>query len=597
MGRVPAPLTSFVGRQTEIEKVAGMLGGHRLVTVTGPGGSGKTRLAVEVAGRVSGRFADGVIWVDLSGIDRGELVPAAIAVAAGVRQHQRRSLMESLATALSVCQVLIVLDNCEHLIDVVAEACQVLLADCDELWVLATSTAALQVMGEAQFRLPALSLPRQDSSLGQVSSAEAVTLFVERVSAADPDFTMSDRSRPAVEEIVRRLDGLPLAIELAAARASVLGLGELRTGLDDRFGLLVGGTRGMPARHQSLRSAIEWSYRLLEVADQRVYRLLAVFPAPFTMSAATAVCGAAARDAVVRLVQCSLLTAPMEGADGRARYRMLESVRAHADSLLADEERAAAADGIVQWALAQDYRLHDCCFFTGQDFATISRIDADQDNLREATRWAAGHRGDAQLRLEVALGPWYVHRGLLSEGIEALQTALEACPKPEAALSAAAEFWLGYLCRRAVRLDEAVAHCVGSVRAAESADDAVWIARCLVGSVVPLANLGRLSEAAQNSEHALAIGRRAEDPMGIASATLGKAVLAYYQGEYAAGLTLAGQVEAVLGTDAGVMVRQIQALCYLELGQLPEADHAARAALDLVHGRDQANVLKRCCKR
>lgn len=569
--------------------MTGILAEHRLVTVTGPGGSGKTRLAIEVADRVAGRFANGVIWVDLSGVDREDLVPAAIAVAAGVRQHPRTSLMESLEAALSVRQLLVVLDNCEHLADAVADTCQRLLAGCDELWIMTTSTTALHVQGEARFPIPALAVPPTDSTFGQAGAAEAVTLFVERVSAVDPEFTMTDDTRHAIEEIVRRLDGMPLAIELAAARVPELGLGELRSGLDDRFAMLVGNIRGVPARHQSLRSAIEWSYRLLDETDQEVYRRLAVFLAPFTISAATAVCGAAARDAVIRLVQCSLLTAPIEGADGRARYRMLESVRAHAESLLNEAERASASDGLVQWALAQDFQLENPCFFTGNDFATISRIGADQDNLRQAIRWATGKAEEARLRLEIALSPWYLHRGLLTEGIEALQAALVATHTPAPELSAAAEFWLGHLCSRAVRLDEAAAHCARSVRAAEEATDPLWTALCLTGSAVPLANMGRLVEAAQNAERAETVARHANIPIGIASAMLSQAVIAYYRGDYAAGLALVAQADTMFRSNAGVMVRQIQALCHLQLGQLPEAERAALAALDLARHRDQAH--------
>jgi predicted ATPase len=245
-----------------------MLARHRLVTVTGPGGSGKTRLAIEVARALVARFEDGVWLVELAQVEDPGLVPTAVAVVLGVREQPGLSLAESLAAVIGGRHVLLVLDNCEHVIDAVAELCDTLLRAGDDLRVLATSREPLEVAGEARFPLPPLSVPADETAAG-FAGYESVALFVERAGQADPDFTLAPASGSAVGTIVQRLDGMPLAIELAAAQVDTLGLNELVAGLDDRFRVLVSGTRGVAARQASLTAAVEWSYRLLGESEQR----------------------------------------------------------------------------------------------------------------------------------------------------------------------------------------------------------------------------------------------------------------------------------------------------------------------------------------
>src|SRR5215471_10600776 len=266
-----------------------MLAGHRLVTVTGPGGSGKTRLAGQVARKVAGGFADGAWLVELAPVRDAAQVPGVVAAALGVREQPGVPAGEALARVLARQQLLLVLDNCEHVLGAAAELCAGLLAACDDVRVLATSREPLAIAGEARYRLGPLTLPGPDQT-GDGGS-EAVALFADRASCADARFALDEQTAPEVVRLVTRLDGMPLAIELAAARVEALGVGQLLDRLDHRFALLAGADRLAPERQRSLAATVEWSYRLLDEAGRRVFRALSVFPGPFTLAAAEAVAG------------------------------------------------------------------------------------------------------------------------------------------------------------------------------------------------------------------------------------------------------------------------------------------------------------------
>src|SRR5262245_22949248 len=263
-----------------------------MVTVTGPGGMGKTRLAGEVARRVAGRLADGVGLAELAGVADPDLVPAAVATALGLQHNGSRPVIEALAEVLAARQVLLVLDNCEHQIDAVARLCATLLPAADDVRILATSREPAGVAGEARYRLHPLGLPEPGLFAGANGSA-AVALFADRARQADPDFTMNGETASAVARPVSRLDGMPLAIELAAARVEALGVGPLLDRLDDQFSLLAGTNRLAPARHRSLAATVAWSYQLLSEEERRVFRRVSVFPGPFTLEAAEVVAGPA----------------------------------------------------------------------------------------------------------------------------------------------------------------------------------------------------------------------------------------------------------------------------------------------------------------
>jgi predicted ATPase len=322
-------LTSFVGRVSMVSQVADLLGEFRLVTVAGPGGVGKTRLAREVARRVAARFADGVWLVELAAVQDPAQVPAAVAAALGIREQPGVPVTDLLAEVLAQRQLLLVVDNCEHMAGAVADLCSALLRAADDVRVMATSRELLGVAGEARYRLPPLALPAGDDP-EEIARSEAVALFTDRARQVDPQFTLAGDPGLTVGRLVARLDGMPLAIELAAARVEALGLPQLLDRLDERFALLARADRApVAARHRSLAATAEWSYQLLSEPERRVFRRVSVFPAAFTLDAAEVVAGAGAGPVVLRLVDCSLLAPPRTGEDGRARYLMLETLRGY----------------------------------------------------------------------------------------------------------------------------------------------------------------------------------------------------------------------------------------------------------------------------
>ena len=267
-GFAPA-LTSFVGRAGPVREVTGLLDRGRLVTVTGPGGTGKTRLAAEAARQVAGRYADGAWLVELAPVASSAQVAAVVAAALGVRDQPGLPAAEAVARVLARQQLLLVLDNCEHVIGAAAELCTGLLAACDDVRVLATSREPLRVAGEAGYRLAPLALPDPDD-LAEAARAEAVALFTDRARSADAQFALTSETTPTVARLVARLDGMPLAIELAAARVEALGVAQLLDRLGDRFALLTTGDRLAPDRHRSLAATVEWSYQLLDDHERRV---------------------------------------------------------------------------------------------------------------------------------------------------------------------------------------------------------------------------------------------------------------------------------------------------------------------------------------
>jgi predicted ATPase len=341
---LPVPLTPLVGRERECERVQAILlrADTRLLTLTGPGGTGKTRLALEVARRVEDAFRDGVCFVPLAAIADPSLVPGEIARAFDLRESSVASLPDRLADYLRPLDLLLLLDNVEHLLPDAVPTIAALLTACPTLKFVATSRTALHISGEREFAVPPLALPDLERlpPVTELLDVDAVRLFVERGQAVKPDFALTDDNAPIVVAICRRLDGLPLAIELAAARLKVLPPAELLRRLDRRLLLLTGGPLDLPTHQRTLRDAIAWSFDLLSSAEQTGFRRLAVFAGGFTLDAAEAVCGGEALDIVASLVEKSLLQ-PVSGPGGMSRFAMLETVREYALEQLAasGEER------------------------------------------------------------------------------------------------------------------------------------------------------------------------------------------------------------------------------------------------------------------
>jgi predicted ATPase/DNA-binding CsgD family transcriptional regulator len=509
--------TSFVGRSGAVGKVADLLGTYRLVTITGPGGVGKTRLADEVLKQVADRFADGAGIVELAAVSEPALVAATVATALDVRQAPGMSIADALAGRLSLRQMLLVLDNCEHVLDAAAQLCAALLSAADDVRILATSREPLGLPEEARYRLSPLGLPDRDVP-GSAGQAEAVTLFAERARQLDPDFVVDGDSGLMVTRLVQRLDGMPLAIELAAARVEALGLAQLLDRLDDRFGLLVSANRAAAARHRSIEATVEWSYQLLTGSEQRVFRCLSVFPGPFTLDAAEAVAGAEAGPAVLRLVDCSLLLPPRTGPDGRSRYLMLETLRSYGMNRLrgAGQEQQAAAALAVHALDVAERAAAQMAVRSGELPAALW-LDAEDAAVHQGLAWALDHDPPAALRLAVALAPWWLVRGRWVQGSGLLQRAVDQTG-PDASIRYSALLLLGELGYMTLDYDSAAGHYGTVVAALKDGPPSADLVGALLGRCTVSRNMTRLEQAAVDARAALKLAREIDYATGEAVA-------------------------------------------------------------------------------
>jgi predicted ATPase/DNA-binding CsgD family transcriptional regulator len=523
---LPIVLTSFIGRAGETAELARLLDEYRLVTVTGPAGAGKTRLAGEVARRTAGRFADGVWLAELARVEDPTLVAVAVAAAVGFSPAAGAPVVESLADVLARRQLLLVLDNCEHVLTAVAQLCGVLLVAADDVRVLATSRAPLGVPGEARYRLPPLSLPRpgEEASLAE---SEAVSLFTDRARRVDPQFAPG----PEVGAVVARLDGMPLAIELAAAWVEALGMAQLLAGLDDRFGLLETTHPAAAGRQQSLAAAVEWSYRLLGDHEQAVFRWLAAFPGPFTLEGALALGGTNAMHAVLRLVDCSLLDPPRTGPDGRSRYRMLETLRAYGMARLAEAgEQQRAADVLARYAIGVAEQATAGLEISTAELAALQWLDAEDATMHHVLRWALGHEPDMALRLAIALAPWWSLRGRYVTGYDLLSGAARSGPQDGQGWCTA-QVLLG---RLATGIDEVAGleHYTAVKDRLAGHGPSQILVQALAGRAGCLVNLGRLPEAVDEAGRALELATTLAYPAGEARALFWLGGAANYAGDH-----------------------------------------------------------------
>jgi len=568
---LPFRATSFVGREEEVDELRHLLQKERLVTLVGPGGIGKTRLALDTAAAATSAFPHGVWFVEVAGPASPASVAAAVAAAAGVKEEAGHQLEETLAAWFEERRVLVVLDNCEHAIDACSALVARMVGSSPGARVLATSREPLGVAGERTLRVQTLGLPEGDA----IADAPAVRLFVERARLYRPGFEVTAAEAPAVARLVRRVEGIPLAIELAAARLKVLTVDDLARRLDERFDLLAGGARSAPRRHQTLRAAIDWSYELLDDEERRLLRRLAVFAGGWKLEMAEEVAGGDDRDAVLdvtsRLVDKSLVEAAE--VNGEVRFRMLEPMRAYAhEKLLASGEQRAMLDGLCGWAVGLAEEGDRNLTGAGQSL-WLARFDREQDNLRLALAHSLEHDPVGCLRLCGTLGRYWPARGRLTEGRGWLEASLDRAASAPAGDRAKALRRLGFTLNLQSEFERATAALREAVPLArEHGDDGeLALTLGLLGHVLLMSgeaeaarepfeesldharkagdllattsalnnlgalalNAGRFGEAVEWCEEALAIQRRTRDPWALAHVLHQLAVAHYNLGDAA----------------------------------------------------------------
>lgn len=536
---LPSALTSFVGREREIDELTALLATARLVTLGGPGGIGKTRLALEVGANPLQKYRDGVWLVELGGLSDPRLVARTVGTALGVRDSGR-SRLAALTDVVRSKQLLLILDNCEHLVRACAELVEPLLRACPELRVLATSRESLGVNGEIFWPVPSLSLPglwlRAGSRVPEaVERSEAVRLFVERASRRRPGFALTAANARAVVEICGRLDGMPLAIELAAAKVNVLSVEEIAARLDDRFHELRTDAPEAPARHRTLRGVIDWSYHLLGPPERMLFERLAVFAGGCDLEAAVRVCVGEGigpehvLELLSHLVDRSLVTAEVRG--NVTRYKMLETLQSYGRERLdgsasMGQVRARHAAHFCDLAETAEPLLKG-----PEQRLWFERLDLEHDNLRAALLWAFDHDPEVGLRLAGALWRFWFHRGHSREGArwldEALTVDARAIPLARAkALNGAARLANALGDRPlATRLDRE------AVELRRAIDDRHGLTASLSNLADSLREGGDLTAARCLYEESLELKRELGDTWGLAITTSGLGHLAWAEGD------------------------------------------------------------------
>ncbi len=431
---LPILPTSFIGREREIIEGKRLLSGARLLTLTGSGGTGKTRLSLQIAAEVLDTFPNGVWLIELAALSDPGLLPQSVANALGLHEPTSQPVLETLGAYAADKQMLLLLDNCEHLIEACARLADHLLRACPQVKVLVTSREALGIAGETIFLVPSLQLPLPDAQAApdRLAHCESVRLFVERAVSIKPDFQLTSTNATAVAQICRRLDGIPLAIELAVARLRSLSADQINARLDNQFRLLTGGSRTALPRQQTLRALVDWSHNLLSDVERVLFRRLAVFAGGWTLDGAEAICSAEALPAMEvvntldQLVNKSLVAADEHSA--QSRYRMLETIRQYAREKLLEAGEGDPVRGrhlafYVQWAEAGEPRFHN-----NEQAVWLERLETEHENIRPALEWslagADGANVELGLRLAGALGDFWLTRGYVREGQDWLERLL-----------------------------------------------------------------------------------------------------------------------------------------------------------------------------
>jgi predicted ATPase/DNA-binding CsgD family transcriptional regulator len=592
---LPGFASRFVGREREMAEVSTLVGKSRLVTLIGTPGSGKTRLALEVARRIAPDRRDNAYLVELAPLAEGGLLPETFANAIGIIRVQTRPMLDLVLDRLTEAGGLLVVDNCEHLVEACAALIDQVIRRCPDVRVLATSREPLRIDGEKVWPVPTLAVPAERASIQEIARSEAVQLFVDRARQASPRFELTKGNASEVASICRRLDGLPLALEVAAARVAVVDLASISEQLNDRFRFLTSGFRTAPPRQRTLRAAIDWSYDLLTSAERQLFVRLSVFAGTFDATAAQGVCsgGSVLSDQVLellgRLIEKSLVT-PVDAAPERRRYRLLESLRAYG----LDRLRESGDDDPLRRRHAQHFVSVASGGFDTNDSSWLPRTRLEVDNLREALAWSRDADPALHLRLGVLLGTFCMRAGFMSEGRKWVEPALAADVK-DLQLQVRANDLAAFLAWRQADFDSADRFASSAVRVARSMDDDVALARVL--GTLAFVRIGalRFDSIPETVQELLSIARRRGDKIIEGEALFYLGLAEAHGDDVAAACDLLARsvalYEAAGKPDEAATPYNAQGWMYLRLHDAPRARAAIARGLQIrMHQHDDADM-------
>jgi predicted ATPase/DNA-binding SARP family transcriptional activator/Tfp pilus assembly protein PilF len=594
---LPRLLTAFIGREAEIASITHEFADARLLTLTGPGGGGKTRLALQVAAEVMPTFRDGAWWCDLAGVTDPAYVVQTISSALHLSAPADQPPLDGLTAALRGQQALLVLDNCEHMLSACAALSLAVLHVCPGVTILATSLQPLGLPEETIWHVPPLSLTAHAEAGSAASEPDAVRLFVNRAARASASFQLTPENHPAVLAICQRLDGLPLALELAAARAGLLSPAQIAQRLDDVFGLLTRGSTSSLPRHQTLRATMDWSYGLLTEPEQWLLRQLSVFAGSFTVDMVEAVCGdgGPARtvvDTLFDLTDKSLILMHEPAAQGGARIRLLETVRQYArEKLEVAGEAAGVRTHLLAWALQFAEEAEP--YLAGTDQVTwMNRLEAEHDQFRAVLRWATVSRAVAPgLRLIRALWRFWLTRGYWSEGrdwcteLMNLDQELRATEPARVAevsdgLRARILFCAGTLAYRQNDVPSSLALGEASLPLAQAAGDKLEQVHAFNLISVNVQEQGDMTRARESLEAALAVARTLEDPTNLRPILNNLGTLGHDTGDYRSARSYYEESLAIGRQRPSDHLTIVELYNLGELARLQGDDARARALLD-----------------
>ena len=599
LNNLPVQVSSFIGREAELSEVGRLIAASRLVTLTGSGGAGKTRLALQLAAGLLDGSGDGVWFVDLAPLQDPELVAVTVANVLGIPVDEGRPAADTLIDAVGRQSLLVLLDNCEHVIDACAKLADALLRSCPNVVLLATSREPLGIAGEYVYRVPSLDTPAEDDTTESIGNSEAVRLFTDRAAQHGVALAWDERTTPVAGRICRRLDGIPLAIELAAARLRVMPVTELDARLDQRFSLLTGGSRAALPRQQTLLAMVNWSWELLNTAERQVLARLSVFAGGFDLAAAEAVTAGGSihvDEAVAHLgtlVNKNLVQFNDSGT-GPARYRLLETVRQYTARQLERQDPEAAPDARTSHrdyylALAQSAAPQ---LIAHDQAAWLDLLDLELDNLRAAIAFSLAQPDPASgLQLVTALRVFWKARGHATEGVDSLRALLAAPTAPGATLlRARALAAAAYLLDQTGGYALAEEYCEEALAIAGSAGDGFLTADLLYVRAYVLLRRGRQDTALPLIEEGLALARRLGEPHLTASLLAVRAFAVDVEGDHAGAARDAAESlllyrQAGDRLQVGTMVGNL-GYAELSLGDLDSARRHLLESLDIARALD-----------